>query len=99
PSWIVPSRVLLVDNDVTNRGISGQLLQLFGVSFDVAVDGLEAIQWLNGNMYDLVLMAVAMPKIDGVTATSIIRQSDIRTPIVSMSSSAHPQDLLMYRNS
>ena len=40
-----------------------------------------------------------MPKLDGVTATSIIRQSDRDTPIISMTSNSKPHDLLMYHNS
>lgn len=57
PPWSVPPKVLLVDDDSTCRKLSSKLLQVFGCSFDVAVDGLDAVNRMGvGNKYDIVLM-------------------------------------------
>lgn len=56
PGWSVPPRVLLVDDDSVFRNISSKLLQVFGCTFDVAADGVEAMQKLGLEKYDLVLM-------------------------------------------
>ena len=56
PGWAVPPRVLLVDDDEVNRRISSKFLQVFGCTIDVAVDGLQAVNRMNLEKYDLVLM-------------------------------------------
>lgn len=56
PGWAVPPRVLLVDDDEVNRRISSKFLQVFGCTIDVAVDGLQAVDRMNLEKYDLVLM-------------------------------------------
>ena len=56
PGWAVPPRVLLVDDDEVNRRISSKFLQVFGCTIDVAVDGLQAVDRMNFEKYDLVLM-------------------------------------------
>jgi CheY-like chemotaxis protein len=52
----VPPRVLLVDDDSVCRNLSSKLLQVFGCTFDVATDGVEALKKLGLEKYDLVLM-------------------------------------------
>jgi CheY-like chemotaxis protein len=56
PGWSVPPRVLLVDDDSVCRNLSSKLLQVFGCTFDVATDGVEALKKLGLEKYDLVLM-------------------------------------------
>ena len=56
PGWAVPPRVLLVDDDEVNRRMSSKFLQVFGCTIDVAVDGLQAVNRMNLEKYDLVLM-------------------------------------------
>ena len=56
PSWAVPPRVLLVDDDAVNRTLSSKFLQVYGCSIDVATDGFGAVDKMNGKKYDLVLM-------------------------------------------
>jgi osomolarity two-component system response regulator SKN7 len=58
PGWSVPPRVLLVDDDSVCRNLSSKLLQVFGCTFDVATDGVEALKKLGLERYDLVLMVV-----------------------------------------
>ncbi|KAF8637269.1 hypothetical protein AX17_002935 [Amanita inopinata Kibby_2008] len=99
PGWAVPPRVLLVDDDAVSRKLSSKFLQVFGCTIDVAVDGLGAVHKMNFEKYDLVLMDVVMPKLDGVSATSMIRKFDIMTPIISMTSNSKPSEILTYYSS
>ncbi|PVF93590.1 hypothetical protein CPB86DRAFT_715044 [Serendipita vermifera] len=96
PGWAVPPRVLLVEDDAVSRKLSSKFLQVLGVTADVAVDGDAAVKQMCLERYDLVLMDIVMPRLDGVAATSLIRQFDHRTPIISMTSNSCPQDILNY---
>ncbi|KAJ7922546.1 HSF-type DNA-binding-domain-containing protein [Mycena leptocephala] len=96
PGWAVPPRVLLVDDDAVTRKLSSKFLQVFGCTTDVAVDGVGAVNKMNLERYDLVLMDIVMPKLDGVSATSMIRKFDLQTPIISMTSSSRPTDIMNY---
>jgi osomolarity two-component system response regulator SKN7 len=59
PGWAVPPRVLLVDDDAVSRRLSSKFLQVFGCTIDVAVDGVGAVNKMNLEKYDLVLMVHA----------------------------------------
>lgn len=98
PGWSIPPRVLVVDDDQVNRSLSTKFLQVFGCTIDVAVDGVGAVNKMNLEKYDLVLMDIVMPKLDGVAATSMIRQFDPSTPIISMTSASRPDDIMNYIN-
>lgn len=54
--WAIPPRVLLVDDDVVSRQLSSKFLKVFGCVTDVAVDGVAAVNKMNLEKYDLVLM-------------------------------------------
>lgn len=56
PGWAVPPRVLLVDDDAVSRKLSSKFLQVFGCTIDVAMDGVAAVNKMNLEKYDLVLM-------------------------------------------
>lgn len=99
PGWAVPPRVLLVDDDEVCRRLSSKFLQVFGCSIDYAVDGMSAVNKMNQEKYDLVLMDIVMPNLDGMSATSLIRQFDPSTPIISMTSNSGPSELINYMSS
>jgi len=98
PKWSQPPRVLLVEDDAICRALSSKLLKVFGCKIDVAVDGQSAIERMGDKKYDIVLMDIVMPKIDGVTATNRIRQFDQLTPIISMTSNTTENDCITYFN-
>jgi len=54
--WAIPPRVLLVDDDAVSRQLSSKFLKVFGCTTDVAVDGVAAVNKMNLEKYDLVLM-------------------------------------------
>jgi len=61
PGWAVPPRVLLVEDDAVSRRLSSKFLQVFGCTIDVAVDGVGAVDKMNLEKYDLVLMVFFFP--------------------------------------
>ncbi|KAG0350402.1 kinase-regulated stress-responsive transcription factor skn7 [Podila minutissima] len=96
PIWSMPPRVLLVEDDDICRRLSTRFLQLLGCPFDVAEDGVAAVGKMSQQKYDIVLMDIMMPKLDGVSATTQIRQFDAMTPIISMTSNTTPNDIMNY---
>ncbi|KAH7096799.1 hypothetical protein BKA62DRAFT_624611 [Auriculariales sp. MPI-PUGE-AT-0066] len=96
PTWSVRPRVLLVDDDTVTCMLSGRLLSNLGCAFDVAKDGEDALERMNRAQYDLVLMDIVMPHLDGVAATERIRQFDGHTPIISMTGNSKPADVVNY---
>jgi CheY-like chemotaxis protein/HPt (histidine-containing phosphotransfer) domain-containing protein len=90
-------RILLAEDNVTNQKVAVGILGKFGLVVDVASNGEEAIQALQSHRYDLILMDVQMPVMDGFEATRQIRTSisatiDSRIPIIAMTAYARPSD-------
>jgi len=87
------NKVLLVEDYQGNIIVIGHLLDEMGLVHDVAETGVEALELWQGNHYDIVLMDVQMPEMDGFTATAKIREMETaknmsRTPIIGMTAHA-----------
>jgi len=83
--------VLLVEDDEINRLMTGNMLKKLGLSFQVAEDGLRALDLLESDLFDVILMDCQMPEMDGFEATRAIRNrgdQKAHTPIVALTASA-----------
>ena len=68
--------ILVVEDNLINRKLIVRILQKRGYLVDTANDGKEAVQKLFHNNYDLVLMDIQMPEMDGIEATELIRKKE-----------------------
>jgi signal transduction histidine kinase/ActR/RegA family two-component response regulator len=89
-------RVLLVDDNVVNQRLAARLLEKRGHTVVTATTGQEALEAIEHDRFDLAIMDVQMPDVDGLTATGIIRERERGTgghlPIVAMTAHAMTGD-------
>jgi signal transduction histidine kinase/ligand-binding sensor domain-containing protein/CheY-like chemotaxis protein len=80
--------ILLAEDNVVNQRLAIRLLERRGHRVDLASSGREAIEWVERGSYDLILMDLQMPDMDGLEATAVIREREKRfgghTPIVAL---------------
>lgn len=91
----LPLRILLAEDNTVNQKLALMILERLGYRADVAGNGMEAIAALCRQSYDVILMDVQMPEMDGITATRQIRELSIcRTPprIIAMTANAMQGD-------
>lgn len=91
-----PLRVLVVDDNPTNRLVATKMLKDFDIQTDTACDGAEAVTAASRFNYDLILMDVRMPEMDGFQATRTIRARSERrsdVPIIAFTANAFMEDI------
>ena len=90
------ARILLVEDNDVNQLVASRILSNAGFSVTVAADGQKAVDIVSLQTFDLVLMDVQMPVMDGLTATRVIRGMGFRDlPIVAMTAHAMSNDKLL----
>jgi CheY-like chemotaxis protein len=91
--------VLVVDDNATNRMVAEALCEMFDCTSETAEDGVEAIEIARNGRFDLILMDIKMPRLDGIAATKAIRALDgpvSQTPIVALTANVDPEDARTY---
>ena len=92
-------KVLIVEDEEINRVLVETILKKEGVSYAVATNGLEAVDQVSHDEFDLVLMDIMMPEMNGFEATEVIRElpgERGKTPIVALTASAMKQDVELF---
>lgn len=90
-------RVLLVEDNAVNAIVARTTLERLGVNVEIACDGVEALDRLRAERFDLVLMDIQMPRMDGHTAARAWRTEEAnarraRVPIVALTANSLPDD-------
>jgi signal transduction histidine kinase/ActR/RegA family two-component response regulator len=87
--------VLVADDNAANRFVASRLLEMFGCTHEVVEDGAQAVEAASARPFDLILMDIKMPVMDGVAATRAIRKlagPAGRTPILALTANADERD-------
>ncbi len=88
-AWKFPqAKILVVDDSEENRELINLVLSHQGLTIHLAENGLEAINSMKNNLFDVVLMDVQMPVMDGYTAIAKIRESKNTTPVYALTAHA-----------
>ncbi|HUN90524.1 MAG TPA: response regulator [Burkholderiaceae bacterium] len=88
------ARILVAEDNPASQQVAVELLRAAGLAVDVAADGVRAVELARRNAYDLVLMDVVMPVMDGIAAARQLREGPdaYRAPIVAMTAHAFGGD-------
>ena len=89
--------ILIVEDNETNSMFIGIILDNIGITYDIANNGIEAVEKFQKKDYSLILMDENMPKLSGIGATKVILEIEkqknlIHTPIISLTANAFSGD-------
>lgn len=77
-------KVLVVEDNKINQMVTKKIMEKNNIQYDIVDDGFTAIDFLKSNVYDVILMDINMPLINGFETTKIIRNNGIQTPIIAL---------------
>ncbi|MBE9231950.1 response regulator [Cuspidothrix issatschenkoi LEGE 03284] len=86
-------KILLAEDNKVNQKVALMTLKKLGYTADIANNGLEVLAMIENQPYDVILMDMQMPEMDGITATKMIREGNISQPwIIALTANALVQD-------
>ena len=96
-----PLRILAAEDNANNHAVLRAIMEAFGFDLTLAVNGREAVEAWRHAQFDLILMDVQMPEMDGVEATRAIRAAEVRqgvarTPIIALTANAFRHQIEAY---
>lgn len=89
-------KILLVDDNQMNRFIARETLKPLQVDIDEAHNGKKACEMVEKMPYDLILMDIQMPEMDGIEAIQIMREMGVSTPIIALTANSFKEDIEKY---
>lgn len=91
--------ILLVEDNEMNRMVAQNSLHYYNCKVTEAENGLEALKILKNHSFDIILMDIQMPEMDGIEATKIIRNElKLKTPIIALTANAFKTEISRCRN-
>jgi len=87
-----PLKILLAEDNIINQKLVLRLLENNGHKLEIANNGIEALSYFKNNSYDVILMDIQMPEMDGYEATIAIRKKDKKIPIIALTAHAMKGD-------
>ena len=86
-------KLLIAEDNKINQKVILGFLSDTNATVDIVSNGVEAVEKAKNNNYHIILMDVQMPEMDGLTATKLIREFDLNTPIIAMTAHSLPEDI------
>jgi len=94
----VSARILIAEDNLINQEIARSMLEKAGHIVDIAADGHEAVRAVEREKYDLILMDIQMPGLDGIAATRrILADPTVGVPIVALTANVLPDQIKTFR--
>ena len=85
--------ILLAEDNIDNQNLISLYIKKMGASITIVNNGEAAIEKALENDYDLILMDMQMPVMDGITATSLLRARGYQTPVIAITANVMPEDI------
>ena len=92
-----PLKILVVEDNAINRKVVSKMLRSLGYSSEVAENGRQCLERLESESFDIVLMDIQMPEVDGYEATAALRRRGDTTWITALTADAMPEDPMRCR--
>lgn len=85
-------RILLVDDDPYSSLVAQHMLEFWSASIDTADNGQDAVDKVKAQLYDLILMDIQMPVMDGISATRAVREINPTIPVIALTASEDQEE-------
>lgn len=98
---VTPLHVLMVEDNEINQIVLREMLENAGHIVDLAENGAKGVEMANAIKYDVILMDISMPVMDGITATKEIRSGDglsANSPVIAATANAMPEEIERFKN-